>query len=57
MEFEAKARTLVPRRTRSVHLKLDPEVFAFFVAETGCKGHPTRMQAVLKAYVEAIRKG
>lgn len=33
-----------------------PEVFAFFVQKTGGKGHQTRMQAVLKAYVEA-RKG
>jgi uncharacterized protein (DUF4415 family) len=56
-EFWAKARIEGPKRTRSVHLKLDPEVFAFFVAETGGKGHLTRMQAVLRAYVEARRKG
>ena len=56
-EFWAKARVEGPRRTRSVHLKLDPEVFAYFVAETGGKGHLTRMQAVLRAYVEARRKG
>ena len=36
---------------RSVHLKLDPEVFHFFKA--GGKGHLTRMQNVLKAYVKA----
>ena len=56
-EFWAKARIQGPKRTRSVHLKLDPEVFEFFVAETGGKGHLTRMQTVLKAYVEARRKG
>lgn len=55
-EFWARAKIEGPKRTRSVHLKLDPEVFAFFVQETGGKGHLTRMQAVLKAYVEA-RKG
>ena len=56
-EFWAKARVVGPRRTRSVHLKLDPEVFAYFVEITGGKGPLTRMQAVLKAYVEAMRKG
>ena len=55
--FWAKVRIQGPKRTRSVHLKLDPEVFEFFVAETGGKGHLTRMQAVLRAYVEAKRKG
>ena len=39
---------------RSVHLKLDPEVFAFFKA--GGKGHLTRMQNVLRAYVKAQQK-
>ena len=36
---------------RSVHLKLDPEVFEYF--KSGGKGHLTRMQNVLKAYVKA----
>lgn len=39
---------------RSVHLKLDPEVFQFF--KQGGKGHITRMQNVLKAYVKAQQK-
>lgn len=39
---------------RSVHLKLDPEVFEFF--KSGGKGHLTRMQNVLKAYVKAQKK-
>lgn len=52
-EFWSKARIEAPRKRRSVHLKLDPEVFDFFLAETGGKGHLTRMQAVLKAYAEA----
>jgi uncharacterized protein (DUF4415 family) len=33
----------------SVHLKLDPLVFAYFKSQG--KGHLTRMQDVLKAYV------
>lgn len=39
---------------RSVHLKLDAEVFDFF--QRGGKGHITRMQNVLKAYVKAQTK-
>ncbi|MGZ9810937.1 BrnA antitoxin family protein [Pseudoroseicyclus sp. H15] len=42
--YEAAAR-------KSVHLKLEPEVFEFFKA--GGKGHLTRMQNVLAAYVRA----
>ena len=38
-----------------VHLKLDPDVFDFFYAETGGKGHLTRMQNVLRADVNARR--
>lgn len=56
-DFWAKAKLEGPKRPRSVHLKLDPEVFAYFVEVTGGKGHLTRMQAVLKAYVEAHRRG
>lgn len=54
-EFWAKAVLVAPRKPKSVHLKLDPEVFDYFVQITGGKGHLTRMQAVLKAYVEAMR--
>ncbi len=54
-EFWAKAVLVTPRKPKSVHLKLDPEVFDYFVQITGGKGHLTRMQAVLKAYVEAMR--
>ena len=35
----------------SVHLKLDPEVFNYFKSQG--KGHLTRMQNVLRAYVKA----
>jgi uncharacterized protein (DUF4415 family) len=54
-EFWASAMVEEPKSRRSVHLKLDPEVFDFFYSETKGKGHLTRMQAVLKAYVEARR--
>ena len=52
-EFWAKAVIEEPQKPRSVHLKLDQDVFDYFVRETGGKGHLTRMQAVLKAYVKA----
>lgn len=54
-DFWAKAEIEAPRKPRSVHLKLDPEVFDFFFAEAKGKGHLTRMQNVLKAYVKARR--
>jgi len=50
-EFWANAKLVKPAEPRSVHLKLDPEVFDYFKA--GGKGHLTRMQDVLKAYVRA----
>lgn len=45
---------LVDYSKRSVHLKLDAEVFDFF--HKGGKGHLTRMQNVLRAYVKAQTK-
>lgn len=54
--FWAEASLVEPRAaTRSVHLKIDADVFEFFKA--GGKGHVTRMQEVLKAYVRAHRPG
>jgi uncharacterized protein (DUF4415 family) len=50
-EFWANARLVEPREPRSVHLKLDPEVFDYF--KSMGKGHITRMQDVLRAYVNA----
>lgn len=52
-EFWSKANLEGPKKPRSVHLKLEPDVFEFFVSETNGKGHLTRMQAVLKAYAKA----
>lgn len=52
-EFWAKAVMEPPRGSRSVHLRLDPEIFDFFYQASKGKGHLTRMQNVLKAYVRA----
>jgi len=49
-----RAELVMPRPKQSVHLRLDPEVVAFFKA--GGKGHITRMQAVLRAYVDAHKR-
>ena len=38
----------------SVHLRLDPDVLAWFKSKG--KGHLTRMNAVLRAYYEAHRQ-
>jgi len=51
-EFWEAAEIVSAPRT-SVHLKLDPEVFAYF--KDGGRGHLTRMQNVLAAYVRARR--
>ena len=55
-EFWRNARivsTEAPRKT-SVHLRIDPETFAFFRAAG--KGHLTRMAKVLKAYAQSHGK-
>jgi uncharacterized protein (DUF4415 family) len=51
-EFWENARPYAPAK-KSVHLRIDVDVFAFF-QEQG-KGHLTRMNAVLRSYVEAHR--
>lgn len=50
-EFWENAVLVDYREPTSVHLKLDPLVFAWFKQQG--KGHLTRMQDVLKAYVRA----
>ena len=54
-KFWEQAKLAEPKRSRSVHLRLDAEVFEHFFKETGGKGHLSRMQAVLKAYASAHR--
>ena len=53
-DFWKDAEVTEPREPKSVHLKLDPEVFDFFKSRG--KGHLTRMQEVLRAYVRAHQK-
>ena len=50
-DFWANAVWVEPQGRTSVHLKLDIEVFDYFKRQG--KGHITRMQNVLKAYVKA----
>lgn len=49
-EFWANARPYVPAK-KSIHLRVDEDVLAFFRAQG--KGHLTRMNAVLRSYVNA----
>jgi len=53
-EFWKNAKVVFPRQPRSVHLKLDPDVFDYF--KSLGKGHLTKMQEVLRAYVNAQRR-
>lgn len=53
-DFWASAKVETPRK-RSVHLKLDADVFEFFQKQSGGKGHLTKMQTVLRAYANAHR--
>jgi len=46
-----RAKLVLPEAKRSVHLRLEREVVEYFRAQG--KGHIARMQAVLKAYVQA----
>jgi len=50
-DFWSSARVVMPSGKTSVHLRLDNEVVDWFKAAG--KGHLTRMNAVLRAYVEA----
>ena len=50
-EFWKSARVAMPTGKTSVHLRLDSDVVEWFRARG--KGHLTRMNAVLRAYVEA----
>lgn len=50
-EFWKSARVVMPSGKTSVHLRLDSDVAEWFKSHG--KGHLTRMNAVLRAYVEA----
>jgi len=49
-EFWKSARVVMPSGRTSVHLRLDSDVVEWFKSRG--KGHLTRMNAVLRAYVE-----
>ncbi len=53
--FWENAVVVYPKKARSVHLRVDPDVYDWFVRTSGGKGHITRMQAVLRAYMAAHR--
>jgi uncharacterized protein (DUF4415 family) len=46
-----KAKLVLPEAKKSVHLRLERDIVDYFRAQG--KGHIARMQAVLKAYVDA----
>jgi len=54
-EFWKSARVVMPGGKTSVHLRLDSDIVEWFKANG--KGHLTRMNSVLRAYVEAQKHG
>jgi uncharacterized protein (DUF4415 family) len=48
-----KARLVMPQRKESIHLRVDPDVLAWYKQQG--QGYLTRMNAVLRAYMEAHR--
>jgi len=52
-EFWRNARVVVPPRKASVHLRVDSDVLDWFRSRG--KGYLTRMNAVLRSYMEAHR--
>lgn len=57
-EFEvdwSKARIVTPDLKQAISLRVDPDVLEFFKSEG--RGYQTRMNAVLRAYMEAKKSG
>ena len=52
--FWKQARVVMPPGKTSVHLRLDSDIVEWF--KTHGKGHLTRMNSVLRAYVDAHRR-
>jgi uncharacterized protein (DUF4415 family) len=50
-DFWKRARVVIPRGKTSVHLRIDSDVFDWFKRKGA--GHLTRMNAVLRSYVDA----
>jgi uncharacterized protein (DUF4415 family) len=53
-EFWKAAKLVLPERKVQVALRVDPDVLRWFKAQG--RGYQTRMNAVLRAYMEAHRK-
>jgi uncharacterized protein (DUF4415 family) len=53
--FWKNARLVMPEKKTSVHLRVDAEVFDWFKAQG--RGHLTRMNAVLRSFYEAHKRG
>ena len=53
-DFWRRARVIIPRGKTSVHLRIDSDVFDWFKKQG--EGHLTRMNAVLRSYVEAHKR-
>jgi uncharacterized protein (DUF4415 family) len=53
--FWKNARVVMPAAKQLTSLRVDPDVLAWF--KSGGKGYQTRINAVLRSYVEAQRKG
>ena len=49
------ARLVIPEPKKAVSLRIDPDVLDFFRSQG--KGYQTRMNAVLRAYMEAKKAG
>lgn len=47
----ARARLVMPQRKASIHLRVDPDVLAWYRRQG--QGYLTRMNAVLRAYMDA----
>jgi uncharacterized protein (DUF4415 family) len=52
--FWKRARVLMPSGKTSVHLRIDTDVFQWFKKQG--EGHLTRMNAVLRSYVDAQKR-
>ncbi len=53
-DFWKRARVVMPSGKTSVHLRIDSEVFQWFKGQG--EGHLTRMNLVLRSYVDAQKR-
>jgi len=53
-DFWATAKVVTPPEKKSIHLRVDDDVLAFF--KKNGKGHLTRMNLVLRQYMQAQQK-